>query len=72
MWDVAFVTKLGQRVCDLTQAFILPLLTYKMVIKIMPASWAIVRISRYCLTNHKHSVSGRCDYLAQAHTAHCS
>ena len=45
MWDVAFVTELGQRVCDLTQAFILPLLTCKMVIKIMPASWAIVRIS---------------------------
>ena len=29
MWDVAFVTELGQRVCDLTQAFILPLLTCK-------------------------------------------
>ena len=44
MWDAAFVTELGQRMCDLTQAFIRPLLTSKMVTNIMPASWAIVGV----------------------------
>ena len=68
VWDVAFVSELGQRMCDLTQAFIRPLLTSKMVIKIMPTSWAIVGVMWYYLKTNKHLLSGRHDYLIRAHT----